>query len=114
MILGCRVAKGVAKIGTPLCVPLKHGLEVGRIVSMEKDKVERKEAKRGEELAIKIQQAQGQAPRVEFGRHFDHTQPMVSKLTRASIDVLKANYRDEMSDELWRLCAELKRVLSIV
>lgn len=37
MILGCRVTRGLARLGTPLCVPLKGELEVGRIVSMQKD-----------------------------------------------------------------------------
>lgn len=75
-------------------------------------------------------------PKVDFGRHFDHTNQMVSRLTRQSLDLLKLHYRDDMTDEvpcnvcvcafacvadcscvrvlqLWRLCAELKGPLGI-
>jgi translation initiation factor 5B len=38
-----------------------------------------------------------------FGRHFDHTDHLVSKISRESINALKAHFADEMSKDDWRL-----------
>jgi hypothetical protein len=38
-----------------------------------------------------------------FGRHFDHTDQLVSKISRESINALKAFFTDQMSKEDWRL-----------
>lgn len=38
-----------------------------------------------------------------FGRHFDHTDQLVSKISRESINALKAHFADEMGKEDWRL-----------
>jgi len=38
---------------------------------------------------------------------------LISHITRRSIDLLKANYRDELSLDDWRLVAKLKKILNI-
>ena len=48
-----------------------------------------------------------------YGRHFDHNDAIVSRITRESIDVLKAMFRDEMSKDDWRLIIRLKKVFNI-
>ena len=42
--------------------------------------------------------AQAQAY-VQFGRHFDVTNTLCSKLTRESIDLLKENFRNDLEKE---------------
>jgi translation initiation factor 5B len=44
-----------------------------------------------------------------YGRHFDHKDELVSRMTRQSIDMLKENFRDELSKDDWRLVIELKK-----
>ena len=50
---------------------------------------------------------------VMYGRHFDHTGNIVSQITRESIDQLKMNFRDEMTDADWRTCIKLKKLFDI-
>lgn len=38
-----------------------------------------------------------------YGRHFDHTDALVSKISRESINALKAHFADQMSKDDWRL-----------
>lgn len=35
IIVGMEVVEGTLKVGTPLCIPAKEGLEIGRVVSIE-------------------------------------------------------------------------------
>lgn len=62
----------------------------------------------------------GVSVRIEHDKHiaalknFDHTNQIVSMLTRTSIDNLKELFRDEMTQDDWRLVKKLKEVLNIV
>lgn len=38
-----------------------------------------------------------------YGRHFDHTDQLVSKISRESINALKAHFADQMTKDDWRL-----------
>ncbi|KAK2656415.1 hypothetical protein Ddye_009467 [Dipteronia dyeriana] len=42
-----------------------------------------------------------------FGRHFDVEDELVSHISRRSIDVLKAYYRDDLSRDEWKLVVKL-------
>lgn len=48
-----------------------------------------------------------------FGRHFVEQDELVSKISRESIDALKAHFRDEMTRPLWELIIKLKKVYKI-
>jgi translation initiation factor 5B len=48
-----------------------------------------------------------------FGRHFDMEDELVSRITRQSIDLLKENYRDDLSTEEWKLVVKLKKLFEI-
>lgn len=113
IVLGCKVVDGVAKIGTPLCCPAKDKIVIGKITSIQKNHEEQKDAKKGDEVAIKIEQLPG-GQTVIYGRHFDHTNQLVSKLTRESIDLLKANFKEDLSEADWRCVIKLKQALEIM
>ena len=51
---------------------------------------------------------------VRYGRQFDHKNEVVSVLSRESIDLLKSNFKDEMSDDDWRCVMQLKTFLGIM
>lgn len=38
-----------------------------------------------------------------YGRHFDHNDQLMSKITRESINALKSHFADEMTKDDWRL-----------
>lgn len=113
IVLGCRVVEGIAKIGTPLCIPSKEFLYIGRITGIEKTHVPQVEAKKGDEVAVKIETSKGEQ-QIIYDRHFDHTSQLVSKLTRESIDLLKQNFKDDLTDDDWRLVIKLKKIFDIV
>jgi hypothetical protein len=48
-----------------------------------------------------------------YGRQFDHTNALYSKLTRQSIDALKVFFKDDMTKDDWGLVVKLKKVFSI-
>lgn len=50
IVLGVRVIEGVARVGTPLCIPSKDFLFVGRITGIQKNHVDFQDAKKGEEF----------------------------------------------------------------
>ena len=38
-----------------------------------------------------------------YGRHFDHNDQLVSKISRESINALKSHFQDDMNKDDWRL-----------
>jgi hypothetical protein len=48
-----------------------------------------------------------------YGRQFDHTNALYSKLSRQSIDALKVFFKDDMTKDDWGLVVKLKKVFSI-
>ncbi|CAK7327927.1 unnamed protein product [Dovyalis caffra] len=81
------------KVGTPICVPQKEFIDIGRIASIEFNKKAVDYAKKGQKVAIKIVGANAEEQQKMHGRHFDNDDQLVSHITRRSIDILKANYR---------------------
>ncbi|CAD7974055.1 unnamed protein product [Amoebophrya sp. A25] len=112
IVVGVDVVEGLVKVGTPLCVPDQGNLEIGRIVGVERDNKSVDSAKKGESVCVKIQPNQLQS-HIVLGRHFSVTQALYSKITRQSIDTLKAHYKDEMSQDNWKLVVTLKKVFGI-
>lgn len=109
-------------MGTPICIPQREFIDIGRIASLENNKKPVDVAKKGQKVAIKVNihssilyyksfsfliflkqiscwilfQIVGSNPEEQqkmFGRHFDYEDELVSHVTRRSIDILKANYR---------------------
>ena len=86
-------------------------------------------AHKGQEIAIKIESVSGDAPKL-YGRHFDHTDMLVSKvcsgetliikylfilmqISRESIDAVKNYFREDLQKSDWQLMIELKKLLNI-
>ena len=116
IILGCEVKEGQARVGTPLVVPAKPGqglVALGKIESMELNHKSVEKAQRGDNVAVKIQSTSPEEAAKLFGRHFDHTDKLVSHISRTSIDALKTFFRDEMATEDWHLVIKLKKVFQV-
>jgi translation initiation factor 5B len=112
LLVGVKVLDGQVRIGTPICVPTADKIVIGKVASIEHDHKNVDRAKKGDDIAVKIEQtANGQD--YYYGRHFDHTDHLVSKLTRESIDLLKAHFKDEMEAGDWLLVKKLKPVFGI-
>ena len=114
IIVGVEVLEGIAKVGTLLCVPSKGKITIGKISGLEKEKGKPlQKAVTGDKVAMKIESTNPEEAARLYGRHFDHNDAIVSRITRESIDVLKAMFRDEMSKDDWRLIIRLKKVFNI-
>ncbi|KAF5841812.1 translation protein [Dunaliella salina] len=113
IVVGVEVIEGIAKVGTPLCVPSQGNIELGRIASMELNHKPVDLARAGQSVAMKIEAHSSEQQSRLYGRHFDHTDPLVSLISRESIDALKSHFRDDMSKDDWRLVIKLKKVFHI-
>ncbi|XP_031163519.1 eukaryotic translation initiation factor 5B isoform X1 [Sander lucioperca] len=113
IVMGVTVEAGVLRQGTPLCVPTKGFVDIGIVTSIEMNHKSVDSAKKGQEICIKIEPIPGESPKM-YGRHFEATDLMVSKITRASIDALKNWFRDDMQKTDWQLIMELKKTFEII
>lgn len=105
MILGIKVEEGSIKIGIPLCLP--NGTTLGIIQSMRRNDLDVPGARKGEEVSIVIDTT------LSFDRHLKFTDHLYSRVTRQSIDLLKENFKDEVTSEEWKLCVKIKKILAI-
>uniref|UniRef100_G3TTX5 Eukaryotic translation initiation factor 5B n=1 Tax=Loxodonta africana TaxID=9785 RepID=G3TTX5_LOXAF len=113
IVIGVTVEAGQVKQGTPMCVPSKNFVDIGIVTSIEINHKQVEVAKKGQEVCVKIEPIPGESPKM-YGRHFEATDILVSKITRQSIDALKDWFRDEMQKSDWQLIVELKKVFEII
>jgi translation initiation factor 5B len=50
---------------------------------------------------------------ITFGRHFDETNQIASIISRDSIDALKQYFKDDCSQDDWKLVIQLKKMFGI-
>ncbi|XP_055961854.1 eukaryotic translation initiation factor 5B-like [Mercurialis annua] len=112
IIIGVEVTEGILKVGTPICVPAKDFIDIGRVASIEINNKPVDYAKKGQHVSIKIINSPEQQQKM-YGRHFNDENRLVSHISRRSIDVLETNYRDDLSTDEWRLVAKLKNMFKI-
>ena len=89
IVLGVDIAEGIAKVGTPLCIPSQNFITIGKIASMEMNHKDVDIARKGDSVAMKIQSTNASESARLYGRHFDHNDELVSHISRHSIDLLK-------------------------
>lgn len=68
---------------------------------------------RGDSVAVKIESTNSTEASRMFGRHFEEADEIVSRITRESINALKAKFRDEMTRLDWELVIKLKKTFKI-
>jgi len=112
IVVGVVVEAGVVKEGTPICVPSKEFVELGRVTSIEINHKQMEKATKGQEVCIKIEPT-GDSPKM-LGRHFEETDVLVSKISRESIDACKEYFRNDLSKTDWQLMVELKKMFHIM
>eukprot|EP00746_Dinoflagellata_sp_MGD_P027705 gnl/MRDRNA2_/MRDRNA2_165393_c0_seq1.p1 gnl/MRDRNA2_/MRDRNA2_165393_c0~~gnl/MRDRNA2_/MRDRNA2_165393_c0_seq1.p1 ORF type:complete len:798 (+),score=178.17 gnl/MRDRNA2_/MRDRNA2_165393_c0_seq1:54-2396(+) len=115
IVMGVQVVEGKLKTGCPLTVPSKQLLDIGRVVSIQKEDKKGKMqpielAKKGDEICIKIEPG---GRKVEVGEHFAAEDELVSRISRKSIDACKKYFKDQLQKDDWLLTIELKKVFNI-
>ena len=85
--------EGVVEVGTPLCIPSKKFLEVGRVSAIrivgETDPQPVTQATHGNTVILKIEMSQAGSQskserRIVYGRDFDYTNKLYSKISTYS------------------------------
>ncbi|XP_039018963.1 eukaryotic translation initiation factor 5B-like isoform X2 [Hibiscus syriacus] len=113
IVLGVDILEGILRIGTPICIPQREFIDIGRIASIENNHKPVDSAKKGQKVAIKIVGSNPEEQQKMYGRHFELEDELVSHISRRSIDILKANYRDDLTLDEWRLVQRLKILFKI-
>lgn len=113
IVIGVAVEAGQLKRGTPICVPSKDCIFLGTVASIERNHEQVDIARTGDEVCIKIENTTGEAPKL-YGRHFNYEDMLVSRISRETIDVCKAHFRDDLSRADWQLVVQLKKLLDIL
>ena len=107
--MGVDVVEGILREGTPICIPSKNKILLGKVENIQINKESIKTARRKDgSVAIRIN-----TDNFCFGRHFTEEDELVSLMTRKSIDKLKEHYRDEMLKSDWNLVRKLKKTFNI-
>ncbi|XXG40343.1 hypothetical protein AAC387_Pa01g1082 [Persea americana] len=110
IVVGVDILDGIAKVGTPICIPSRGFIDIGQIASIEINHKQVNVAKKGQQVAIKIVGSNPEEQQKMFGRHFDINDELVSHISSRSIDILEANYKDDLSSEEWKLVKKLKKL----
>ncbi|XP_049411241.1 eukaryotic translation initiation factor 5B-like [Solanum stenotomum] len=113
IVVGVDVLEGIARVGTPICIPHREFIDIGRIASIENNHRPVDSAKKGQRVSIKIVGSNSEEKQKMFGRHFEIEDELVSKVSRRSIDILKANFRNDLSIEDWKLVKTLRDLFKI-
>ncbi|TMW53564.1 hypothetical protein DOY81_001328 [Sarcophaga bullata] len=113
IVMGVMVENGIVKVGTPICVPSKEFVDIGIVTSIESNHKQIDSARKGQEICIKIEPIPGESPKM-YGRHFDATDMLISKISRQSIDACKDYFRDDLIKADWALMVELKKLFQIL
>jgi len=106
LIFGVSVLEGTIYVGTPLIIS-ETKLLLGTIISIQNNGKEVESAKKDSEVCIKIDAPSS----ILYGRHFDHKNNVCSAITTQSIDILKNNFKDELSIDDVKLLGKLKKIL---
>jgi len=107
LLFGVKVKAGRLLKGTPIIT--KNKISLGKVTSIQKNNKELNEAKLREEVCIRISCESN----VAYGRHFSHSDQLISKISRESVNELKINYRDDMEKNDWLLLIEHMKNLDI-
>tara|TARA_A100001015_G_C15009794_1_gene722454 strand:- start:98 stop:2062 length:1965 start_codon:yes stop_codon:yes gene_type:complete len=107
LLFGVKVRGGKLLKGSPLISENK--VKLGKVISIQKNHKELDEAKLREEVCIRIKSDNN----VSYGRHFDYKDKIMSELNRSSINELKSNFREEMTNEDWLLVVDIIKKLDI-
>ncbi|KAK4363219.1 hypothetical protein RND71_018460 [Anisodus tanguticus] len=100
------------QVGTPICIE-QSLVDIGRIASIKNNDKPVDSAKKGQKVSIKIVRSNTEEQQKMFGRHFEIEDVLVSKISRRSIDILRTDFRKDLSIEDWKLVKILKALFKI-
>ncbi|PSN70607.1 hypothetical protein BS50DRAFT_570144 [Corynespora cassiicola Philippines] len=117
IVVGVDVVEGSLKLTTPIAAVkrnpvtgVKEIINLGRVTSIERDHKQIPVCKKGQpSVAVKIEGPNQPL----YGRHLEEKDTLYSAISRKSIDTLKDHFRDEVSNDEWKLIVQLKPLFDI-
>ncbi len=67
--------------------------------------------KKGQSVCIKVENSDN--PTILYGRQFDSSAELYSKISRESIDLIKQYFRDDVSKDDIKLLSKMKKIFDI-
>ncbi|KAF2650416.1 hypothetical protein K491DRAFT_608806 [Lophiostoma macrostomum CBS 122681] len=118
IVIGVDVVEGSLKMLTPVAAikknpvtGVKEILQLGRVTSIERDHKQIQVCKKGQpSVAVKIEGANQPL----YGRHLEEKDTLYSAISRKSIDTLKEFFRNDVSQDEWKLIVTLKKEFDIM
>jgi len=111
IIVGCTVVEGTLRLGTPLsAIKDTENIYLGKVTSIEDNRVPVETAAPGAKVAVKISPEDYS---FAYGRHFDHENPLMSTITRKSLDRLKEFFAKQLTKKDIRLLKDMKEIFNV-
>ncbi len=110
LVFGVEVLEGNLHMGTPLIIPSTNTY-IGKVVGIQNDKKDVQLGKKGQSVCIKVENEEN--PKILYGRQFDSSTELYSKISRESIDLIKQYFRDEISKDDVKLLSKMKKIFDI-
>ncbi|KAJ0239143.1 hypothetical protein HA466_0236470 [Hirschfeldia incana] len=100
IVLGVYVLEGFVKVGTPLCIPHRAFVNIGRVAWIQKDQRPVEFAREGDKVIIKIVAADPKTQQgMLLGIDFDEADVLVSRTSRVAVYQVEINRQMEKGIE---------------
>lgn len=112
IIMGIRVLEGTLRKGTPLVAALENGqiLNLGSVEAIKFNNKDVDTASTNAEVSIQLK---GGNDNIIAGKDFKPGDPIISKMDRTIINLLKDHFREDLKKEDWTLVVQIKKLLHI-
>jgi translation initiation factor IF-2 len=110
LIFGVEVMEGNLHIGTHISDPVTNTY-IGKVISIQNNHKDVEIGKKSTSVCIKVDNQEN--PNIAYGRQFDHTNILYSRISRESLNVLKEYYRQDCSKDDLSLLVKLKSLFKI-
>jgi translation initiation factor 5B len=112
LMCGVKIIAGTLHIGTPICaIKEQDNLYIGTVTSIEDNGIRKDFASAGSNVSIKI--STDSDKNYIYKRHFDHTNILMSNITRQSIDCLKDFFATQLTPQDIDLLKKMKLIYQI-
>jgi translation initiation factor 5B len=112
ILCGFKVLGGSLNIGTEIiCTSLdkKDSCILGKVISIQKNSKEITEGKKNDEICIKFDNPN----KLTYQRHWNESNIYYSNITRPGLEILKRDFKSDLSKDDWILTANIVKTLKI-
>jgi translation initiation factor 5B len=110
LVFGVEVLEGNLHLGTEISDPMTNTY-IGKVIGIQNNNKDVEIGKKSSSVCIKVDNQEN--PTIAYGRQFDHTNTLCSRISRESLDVLKEYYRSDCTKEDLQLLVKLKKLFVI-